>query len=172
MMQGALSADAARAQQQAQLQANTSLSGGTLVQGALSSDAARALQQQQLAANTALTAGTGSVNALSTASGNYDALAKALQAMGITDVSQLQGQGALQQALQQMGYDTAFQNEQLARTDPWTQLNNASGILSNIKLPTSTTGGGETSVSGVGGVPPSTTDAIGSALTGLAGILK
>lgn len=172
LMQGALSSDAARAQQQQQLQSGAAISGGSLVQGAYAADANRAMQQQQLAANTALTAGAGNVNALNTASGNNEGLAKALQSMGITDVSQLQNQGALQQALQQRGYDTSFQNAQFARTDPWTQLSNTTGALSSLQLPKSQTTTNESAMSGSGGVPPTASDSWASGLTALAGILK
>lgn len=165
---GIFGSDANRAQAQQQLQANTALSGGNMMQGALSADANRIQNQGQLQANTALSGATGAVNALNTASDNSGALAQMYQSMGQTDVNNLAGVGAQQQALQQRGYDTAFGNAQLARTDPWTQLTNAQGVLGNIKLPTVQS----TAQSGQIGNPPTSTDSWASGLVTLAGLIK
>lgn len=132
-------ADANRAQQQQQLQANTALSGGNLIQGALSADANRIQNQGQLQANTALSGATGAVNALSTASGNTGALSRTYQGLAATDAQNLLGVGTQQQQLQQKGYDTALANANAARTDPWTQLQNQQGLMSGIQLPNSVT---------------------------------
>jgi hypothetical protein len=59
--------------------------------------------------------------------------------MNNTDIDRLMGIGNKQQTLQQTGYDTALSNANLARTDPWTQLKNAQGLLSGVQLPSSTT---------------------------------
>jgi hypothetical protein len=163
-----LANDYARQQAQQQLQANTAISGGNMMQGALSADANRIQNQGQLQANTALSGATGAVNALNTASDNSGALAQMYQSMGQTDVNNLAGVGAQQQALQQRGYDTAFGNAQLARTDPWTQLTNAQGVLGNIKLPTVQS----TAQSGQIGNPPTTTDSLASAFFTTAGLLN
>jgi hypothetical protein len=163
-----LANDYARQQAQQQLQANTAISGGNMMQGALSADANRIQNQGQLQANTALSGGTAAVNALNTASDNSGALAQLYQNMGQTDVNNLAGVGAQQQALQQRGYDTAFGNAQMARTDPWTQLNNAQGVLSNIKLPTVQS----TAQSGQVGNPPTSADSVAAGFATLAGLLK
>ena len=165
---GIFGSDANRAQAQQQLQANTALAGGNMMQGALSADANRIQGQGQLQANTALSGATGAVNALNTASDNSGALAQLYQSMGQSDVNALSGVGAQQQSLQQKGYDTAFGNAQLARTDPWTQLTNQQGVLSNIKLPTLQS----TAQSGQVGTPPTTADSIASAMFTAAGLLN
>ena len=136
---GIFATDANRAQQQQQMQSNAALGGGQLMQGALSADANRVQAQQGLQANIALQGATGAVNAINTGVDNAGALAQSYQTLGNTDTQSLLNIGKQQQDLQQKGYDTAYQNAMAARTDPWTQLQNAQGIVSKVTLPTSTT---------------------------------
>lgn len=136
---GIFANDANRAQAQQQLQAQTALAGGTMVQGALSADANRVQQQGTIQANTALTGATGAVNAINTQADNAGALAQTYQGMTTADNQSLLNIGNQQQKLQQTGYDTALTNANAARTDPWTQLNNAAGVLNGVQLPNSVT---------------------------------
>lgn len=136
---GIFANDANRAQQQQQMQTQAALSGGNMMKDALTGDANRVQQQGQLQAQTALSGATGAVNALNTAADNGGALAQTWQTMNNTDIDRLMGIGNKQQTLQQTGYDTALSNANLARTDPWTQLKNAQGLLSGVQLPSSTT---------------------------------
>jgi len=140
--------DAARRQQQQQMQAQTALSGGNLMQGALSADAARAQTQGQLQAQTALQGAGTAANALSTEAQGIGALSQVGQTLQNTDTQSLLNIGNQQQALQQKGYDTALANANLARTDPWTQLKNQQDIMQGVQLPTLTT----TATSGSSGV--------------------
>jgi len=127
--------DASRIQNQQKMQGDMALSGGNLMQGALSSDASRIQNQGQIQANTALQGASGGVNALNTASDNYGALGKTYQDMNNTDAQSLLNIGNQQQTLQQGALTTAYQNAMAARTDPWTQLGNASSIANGIQLP-------------------------------------
>lgn len=136
---GIFAGDANRAQQQQQMQAQTALSGGNMVKDALTGDANRIQSQGQLQAQTALSGATGAVNALNTGADNAGALAKTWQDMNNTDIDRLLGVGNKEQALQQTGYDVALSNANLARTDPWKQLQNAQGLMSGVQLPSSTT---------------------------------
>ena len=136
--------------------------------GIFANDANRAQQQQQMQVSAALNGGTALTNAQNTAVDNAGALSQMYQTQAQTDVNNLMGVGNAQQALQQKGLDTAFSNANLARTDPWTQLNNANTFVNNIKLPSTE------KISGSGpvqGVAPSTAQTVGSGMLTLAGIL-
>lgn len=145
---GIFAQDANRAQQQQQMQAQTALSGGNLMQGALSADANRVQQQGQIQAQTALSGAAAATSALSTAANGMGALSQIGQNIANTDTQSLLNIGNQQQALQQKGYDTAFANANLARTDPWEQLKNQQAVLQGIQLPTMTT----TATSGASGL--------------------
>lgn len=147
---GIFANDANRAQQQQQMQTTAALNGGAMVQGALSADANRIQNQGQIQANTALTGGNNAVNALNTVADNAGALAQTYQTLGNTDAQSLLNVGNQEQALQQKGYDTALANANAARTDPWTQLSNASSMINGIQLPTSTTQTGSAPASSYG----------------------
>lgn len=136
---GIFASDAARRQQQQQMQAQTALAGGNLMQGALSADAARMQQQQQMKAQTALSGAGTAAGALSTAAQGIGALGQSQQAASNLDTQSLLNIGNQQQALQQKVYDTALANANLARTDPWTQLMNQRDVLQGVQLPTLTT---------------------------------
>lgn len=164
---GIFANDANRAQQQQSLQASTALAGGNMMQGALSADANRIQQQGQLQAQTALTGGTGAVAALNTAADNSGALSQAWQNQNNLDSSAMLNIGNQQQKLQQSGLDAAYNNALMARTDPWTQLNNASGLLTNVKMPMSQTVAGSSTTSSV----PSPLTAIGNAAMIAAGLM-
>jgi len=159
--------DANRAQNQQQIQSNAALSGGNLMQGALSGDANRVQNQGQIQANTALQGATGTVNALNTAADNMGALGQSYQTMNNTDAQSLLNIGNQQQTLQQGALTTAYNNAMAARTDPWTQLSNATGVINGVQLPKST----YASESGQVGVPASLLSSLGSvALTGAAAL--
>lgn len=102
--------DANRAQQQQQLQANTALSGG------------------QLAAQTGLQAGQ-----------QLGALGQAYQQAGLTDAQAMQAIGQQQQQLNQVGLDTAYNNQVAQNNVDWTNLNNMSSIIRGVQLPQSQT---------------------------------
>lgn len=152
--------DANRAQQQQQTQAQTALAGGNLMQGALSADASRIQNQGQLQANTALTGATTALNALNTGADNLGALGQSYQTMNNTDAQSLLNIGNQEQTLQQGALTTAYQNAMNARTDPWTQLSNATGVINGVQLPKTT----YASESGQNGVPASALQGVGSAL--------
>ena len=161
-------ADANRAQNQQQLQSGAAISGGNLMQGALSADANRAQQQGQIQANTALTGANTATNALSTAANNEGALAKSYQSLTGTDAQSLLNIGDQEQKQQQSALAAAYQNAQAARTDPWTQLNNAAGVLNGVKLP----GTVEYSSSGSSGTPATGLGSAASAALLAAGLLN
>ncbi len=157
---GIFAQDAARRQQQQQMQAQTALAGGNLMQGALSADASRVQQQGQLQAQTALSGAGAATGALNTAAQGMGALSQMQQTAQNTDVQSLLNIGNQQQALQQKAYDTAFANANLARTDPWTQLMNQRDVMQGIQLPSLTT----SATSGASGLfsPGALTAAIGA----------
>lgn len=98
-------------------------------------DANRAQQQQQTQASTALAGGQ-----LSNQTGqNMGALGAAYQQMGLTDAQALQASGQQQQQLNQLGLDTAYNNQVAANNQPWTNLNNMSSIVRGVQLPTTQT---------------------------------
>lgn len=132
---GIFANDANRAQQQQSTQAQTALAGGNMMQGALSADANRVQNQGQIQATTALNGATGGVNALNTAADNYGALGQSYQTLANTGAQSLLNIGNQQQTLQQGGLTTAYQNAMAARTDPWTQLSNATGVINGVQLP-------------------------------------
>lgn len=136
---GIFANDANRAQQQQSLQASTALAGGNMMQGSLAADAARIQQQGKLQADTALSGASGAVNAINTSADNMGALAKTYQDLNNTDAQSLLNIGNQQQTLQQKGYDAAYANANFARTDPWTQLQNAHGVVNGVQLPNSVT---------------------------------
>src|ERR1035437_4927565 len=174
LTQSANAADAARIQQQQSLQSGAALSGGNLMQGSLAADANRIQQQGQVQAQTALTGGQQATSALNTGSQDLGALAQSYQTLNNTDNTSLLNIGNQQQNLQQTGLDTAFNNANLARTDPWTQLNNAANLANGVKLPgtqtVTTTGQNTTASSGQNGAAPTTSDSTAAALLALAGL--
>lgn len=157
---GIFAQDAARRQQQQQMQAQTALAGGNMMQGALSADAARVQNQGQIQAQTALTGAGVASGALSTAANGMGALSQVQQGLQNTDTQSLLNVGNQQQALQQKGYDTALANANLARTDPWTQLQNQAALMSGVQLP-ATTATSTSAASGVYG-PGALTGALGA----------
>ena len=165
---GAAAGDAARIQAQQQAQSQAALAGGNMMQGALSADANRIQNQGQLQANTALTGASTAVNALNTGADNLGALGQSYQTMANTDTQGLLNIGSQQQQLQQGGLTTAYNNAMLARTDPWTQLSNATGVINGVQLPKSSyMSGSDTSVTA-----PNTLQGIGSGLLTAGSILK
>ena len=152
--------DANRAQQQQSTQAQTALAGGNMMQGALSADANRIQGQGSLQASTALSGAGAAVNALNTGADNLGALGKSYQDMSNTDAQSLLNIGNQQQTLQQGALTTAYNNAMQARTDPWTQLSNATGVINGVQLPKTS----YTSESGQVGVPASALGGVSSAL--------
>lgn len=157
---GIFAQDAARRQQQQQMQAQTALAGGNMMQGALSADAARVQNQGQIQAQTALSGAGAATSALNTAATGMGALSQVQQGLRNTDTQSLLNVGNQQQALQQKGYDTALANANLARTDPWTQLQNQATVMQGVQLP-STTSSATSSSSGAYG-PSALTGALGA----------
>lgn len=98
-------------------------------------DAARAQAQQGLQANTALAGASTTANALHGAGALQGNLAAAQQELQGVDATRLMQQGTVQQGLDQGALTTAYDNAMTARTDPWTQLQNAQGLTSNVQLP-------------------------------------
>lgn len=103
-------ADANRAQQQQQMQANTALSGG------------------QLAAGTAMSGGQ-----------QLGALTQAQSALGLGDAQAQQAIGQQQQQLNQTGLDTAFNNQVAQNQAGWSNLDQLNSIIRGTQLPTSAT---------------------------------
>lgn len=120
---------------------NALQSGYTGAQAQFNSDATRTQQQGALQANTALTGASTDANALNTAATGAGALSQTLQSQGNTDNQSLLNIGNQQQTLQQTGLNTDYANAQAARTDPWTQINNMNGALSNVQLPSTVSTG-------------------------------
>ena len=173
---GIFANDANRVQTQQLDQANTALQGGALTQSALGADANRIQQQGQIQAQTALTGGQNAVSALNTGSQDLGALAQSYQTLNNNANQSLLNVGNQEQTLQQTGLNTAFGNATAARTDPWTQLNNAGALTNSVKLPTATTQTGTNAntvtSSGQNGTAPTATDSTASALLTLASILQ
>lgn len=157
---GIFAQDAARRQQQQQMQAQTALAGGNMMQGALSADANRIQNQGQLQAQTALSGSGAATSALNTAAQGMGALTHIAQGVQNTNTQSLLNIGNQQQALQQKGYDTALGNANLARTDPWTQLMNQQSVMQGVQLPSTAT----QSTSGSSGAygPSALTGALGA----------
>jgi hypothetical protein len=149
---GIFANDANRNQNQQQIQSNAALQGGNMMQGALSADASRQQQQQQLQANTALQGSQDLTNSLSTGANAMGALSKSWQSQANTDAQSLLNIGNQQQGMDQASYDTWYKNQMAARTDPWTQLQNAGNLMSGVQLPNSqtTTASGPASAYGPG----------------------
>lgn len=157
---GIFAQDAARRQAQQQMQAQTALAGGNMMQGALSSDANRVQQQGQLQAQTALNGAGVATNALTSAASGMGALSQVGQGIQNTNTQSLLNVGNQQQALQQKGYDVALSNANLARTDPWTQLQNQANVMQGVQLPNTSM----TASSGASGMygPSALTGALGA----------
>lgn len=132
---GIFAQDAARRQQQQQMQAQTALAGGNMMQGALSADANRVQNQGQIQAQTALSGAGVATGALNTAATGMGALSQVQQGLQNTDTQSLLNVGNQQQALQQKGYDTNLANANSARVDPWTQLQNQANVMQGVQLP-------------------------------------
>lgn len=152
--------DANRAQQQQKLQSDAAISGGGLMQGALSADANRMQQQGQIQANTALQGATTATNAMKTGADALGALSQTHQALANTDAQSMLNIGKIQQDLQQGALNTAYSNAMAARSDPWTQLNNAAAIVNGVRLPGTT----YQASSGAQPVQPNGLQTLGSAL--------
>jgi hypothetical protein len=102
-------------------------------------DAARQQQQQQMQANTAMTGGQlASSTGLNTAQ-QYGALGAATSGLGLNDASALAASGAQQQQLDQQGLNTAYGNAQNLNNYDWNILNNLGSVVRGMQLPTSTT---------------------------------
>lgn len=98
-------------------------------------DANRQQQQQQTQASTALAGGQ-----LSNQTGqNMGALGAAYQQLGLGDAQALQATGQQQQQLNQMGLDTAYNNQVATNNAPWTNLDRMSSLVRGDQLPTTQT---------------------------------
>jgi hypothetical protein len=103
---GIFASDQARAQQQGQMQAGTSLAGAN----ALASSAQAAAQQQ-------------------------GAITQAWQQGMLADAQALDAAGRSQRQVTQAGYDTAYGNQQAINNAPWTDINNLNSVVRGMQLP-------------------------------------
>lgn len=98
-------------------------------------DANRQQQQQQTQASTALAGGQ-----LNNQTGqNMGALGAAYQQLGLGDAQALQATGQQQQQLNQLGLDTAYNNQVALNNSPWTNLDRMSSLVRGDQLPTTQT---------------------------------
>lgn len=102
-------------------------------------DANRQQQQQQMQAGTALQGGQLAATTGLQAGQQQGALGQAMQQMGLTDAQATQAIGQQQQQLNQLGLDTAYNNTVGQNNWDWTNLNNMSSIVRGVQLPTSQT---------------------------------
>lgn len=98
-------------------------------------DANRQQQQQQLQAQTALGSG-----ALFNATGqNFGALGQAVSQLGYGDAQTLQASGQQQQQLDQLGLDTAYNNQVSRNNYDWSTLDRLNSLTRGMQLPTTST---------------------------------
>lgn len=117
-------------QQASALEAGFNTSGNLFNQ-----DANRAQQQQQLQAQTALGAG-----ALRNTTGqNFGALGQAVSGLGLADAQALQASGQQQQQMDQLGMDTAYNNQIAGNNWDWSTLDRLNSLTRGMQLPTSST---------------------------------
>lgn len=102
-------------------------------------DAARQQQQQQMQGSAALQGASTMGNALSTSAQQFGALGQGFSALGLADAQALGAAGKEQQALNQAGYDTAYNNQVLGNQYDWSTLNNMNSILRGVQLPATQT---------------------------------
>lgn len=122
-------------QQASALEAGYSTAGNLFNQ-----DANRQQQQQATQASTALAGGQLATNAWDTSGQRVGALGQAASQMGLSDAQALQASGQQQQQLNQVGLDTAYNNQVGANNWDWNNLNNMSSLVRGAQLPTTQTG--------------------------------
>lgn len=115
-------ADANRAQQQGQLQANTAIQGG----------------------NMALNAATGWGNLIGKTADQLGGLAQTGQAIQAADTNSLINAGNMQKSNQQAQLDAQYKDFQDYTNWDWNQLNNMTGVLGKMQVPTATTTSSQT----------------------------
>ena len=120
-------------------QASTLESGYGTAAGIFGTDANRAQQQQATQASTALAGGNLAMQGWKDYAQGHGALGQAVQQMGLTDAQALQASGQQQQQLQQLGLDTAYNNQVAANNNDWTTLNNMSSLVRGQQLPATQT---------------------------------
>jgi len=142
--------DAARQQQQQQLQSQTALGAGTLGSGALNQyaqlGAQTALGAGQLGSNAALQAGqlanSGAqigAAAADQSAARFGQLGQQQSTLGYQDAGALGAIGTTQQGLNQQGMDLGYQNFLEQRGWNWDQLNNLNSVTRGMQLPTNQT---------------------------------
>lgn len=157
-------ADANRTQQQQKMQGDTALQGASTVanagigvgnaQGALAQTAGSTGAAVGNAMVNSATGQAGALTALGNAqtnlgasigntginqAGALTALGKNTSELGYTDAGALNTVGNQQQALQQTGLDTAYNNEVNAQTHDLNTINNVNNVVRNLQLPTNAT---------------------------------
>lgn len=117
-------------------QANALQAGYGTSAGIFASDAARQQAQQQMQAATALQGGTNVASGLQGAATALGGLGQATSGLGLADAQTLAASGQTQQGQQQAGLDTGYTNAMNAYNQPFTALNNVSGVIRGQQLPT------------------------------------
>ena len=107
--------------------------------GIFGADAARAQQQQQMQAGTALTGANALAGATRDASSQLGALSQAQAAMGLGDAQALAAAGQGQRQVTQAGYNANYANQTAQNAAPWTDLNNLNSIVRGMQLPAAPT---------------------------------
>ncbi len=102
-------------------------------------DQARAQQQAQMQAGTALTGASTLDTATRGAAGQMGALSQAGAAMGLGDAQALDASGRNQRGVTQAGYDAAFLNQQTKNNAGWDDLGRLNSIVRGMPLPTTPT---------------------------------
>lgn len=120
-------------------QASALESGYSTAGNLFNQDAARAQQQQQMQGQTALGAGQLAATTGLQAGQQQGALAQAGSALGMQDAQGMQAIGQQQQQLQQTGLDTDYNNLVAQQQYGWNNLNNLNTIIRGAQLPTSQT---------------------------------
>jgi hypothetical protein len=131
---------ATQAQQNITGQQASALESGYSTAGNLfNQDAARQQQQQQMQGQTALGAGQLAATTGLQGGQQQGALAQAGSALGMQDAQGMQAIGQQQQQLQQTGLDTDYNNLVAQQQYGWNNLNNLNTIVRGAQLPTSQT---------------------------------
>lgn len=125
------------------LQSTALQNGWNTGMGQFNADANRTQQQGSLQAQTALggaNATTSAANAGAGIGAQQGALGQLKQTLGNNEATALGAVGGQQQALEQKGYDTGYQDFLNQQNWDWTQLGKVQGAVQGAQLPTGTSG--------------------------------
>jgi len=146
-------------------QQSTALQAGyTGAMGQFNADAARAQQQEQLQATTNLGAGNLAVtgaNAGTNVGGALGQVANQQQQQQVADATALGSIGGQQQQLEQTGFNTSYQDFLNQQGWDWSQLGKLQGLVSGAQLPTSTSASSSTAQTPAGTSPLQWLSALG-----------